>query len=241
MNNGGLVEYRIKTLALLVSGTLAAGSLVSGCASRGAGSAAQAAAAAAPAQAAAAVAPTAVTDTTAAPAAADRPGVVEGELTVVTAKVKAIDSKNRVVTLVYPDGRTAKIKCGPEVRNFAQIRVGDSVTAQFLESVEIFVSAEKVTPASGTASAVERAPEGGKPGITEVQSVEVTAVVESIDYKTRMVKLRGPEGKTKTVKAGPAVKRLDEVKQGDTVVVRYTEALSVKVTAPTETAPAKKK
>jgi hypothetical protein len=97
------------------------------------------------------------------------------------------------------------------------------------------------TPASGTASAVERAPEGGKPGITEVQSVEVTAEVESIDYKTRMVKLRGPEGKTRTVKAGPSVKRLDEVKVGDTVVVRYTEALSVQVTAPTEAVPAKKK
>jgi len=240
MNNGGLVEYRIKTLALLVSGTIAAGSLVSGCASRDAGTAAQAAATSAPAQAAIAGAPK-VSDTAASPAVTERPGVVEGELTVVTAKVKAIDSKSRVVTLVYPDGKTAKIKCGPEVRNFAQIRVGDDVTAEFLESVEIFVSSEKVTPAAGTASAVERAPLGGKPGMTEVQSVEVTAQVESIDYKTRMVKLRGPEGKTKTVKAGPEVKRLDEVKQGDTVVVRYTEAVSIRVTAPTEAAPTKKR
>ena len=236
MNSGGLVEYRIKTLALLVSGTIAAGSLVSGCASRDAGTAAKAAATSAPAQPVVAEAPK-VSD---AAAAAERPGVVEGELTVVTAKVKAIDSKNRVVTLVYPDGKTAKIKCGPEVRNFAQIRVGDDVTAEFLESVEIFVSSEKVTPAAGTASAVERAPLGGKPGMTEVQSVEVTAAVESIDYQTRMVKLRGPEGKTKTVKAGPEVKRLNEVKPGDTVVVRYTEAASIRVTAPNETAPVKK-
>lgn len=215
------MEDRVKTLLLLAASTLSAGSFVAGCASREAG----------PVAAVAAPAPKAA-EKAVAPAAEDRPGVVEGELIVVTAKVKAIDTKNRLVTLEYPDGRLVKIKCGPEVRNFAQIRVGDDVTAEFLESVEIFVSTEKTVPATGTASAVERAPLGSKPGITEVQSVEASAVVESIDYNTRMVKLRGPDGKTKTVKAGPEVKRLNEVKQGDTVVVRYTEAVSIKVTAP---------
>jgi hypothetical protein len=159
---------------------------------------------------------------------------MEGELIVVTAKVKAIDSKTRTVTLKYPDGKEAKIKCGPEVRNFEQIRVGDDVTAEFLESVEIFVTAERTDPKTGTASTVQRAPLGSKPSITEVQSIQVSAVVESIDQKTRMVKLRGPDGKTKTVKAGKEVQRLNEVDPGDTVVVRYTEAASIKVTSPTK-------
>lgn len=64
----------------------------------------------------------------------DRPGGLEGELVVSTAKVKAIDKKNRVVTLKSPDGKMAKVKCGPEVRNFAQIRIGDDVTTTFLET-----------------------------------------------------------------------------------------------------------
>jgi hypothetical protein len=226
------VENRIKTLLLVASSTLAAGSLVSGCATKDKVSAAQAAAGTtAPSPAAAAAVPK-PGDKSAVPVAADRPGAVEGELIVVTAKVKAIDAKSRVVTLKFPDGKEAKVKCGPEVRNFDQIHVGDDVTAEFLESVEIFVASEKAEPRTGTASAVQRAPLGSKPAITEVQSVEVTAVVESIDHVTRMVKLRGPDGKTKTVKAGPEVKRLDEVKQGDTVVVRYTQAASINVTAP---------
>jgi len=228
------VEDRVKTLLLLATSTIAASSFIGGCASRDAASVAQSAATTATAAQAAtpaAVAPKAA-DKSDVPAAEDRPGAMEGELIVVTAKVKAIDAKSRVVTLDFSDGSRKKIKCGPEVRNFEQIRVGDDVTAEFLESVEIFVSTEKMTPASGAARATERAPLGSKPAITEVESVEVSAVVESIDYTTRMVKLRGPEGKAKTVKAGPDVKRLNEVKKGDTVVVRYTEAVSVRVTAP---------
>jgi len=70
----------------------------------------------------------------------DRPGRLEGELVVITATVKAIDKKNRVVTLQSPDGKVAKVKCGPEVRNFAQIRVGDEVKTSLLETVELFVT-----------------------------------------------------------------------------------------------------
>ncbi len=43
--------------------------------------------------------------------AGDRPGALEGELVVITATVKAIDKKNRVVTLQTSDGKQAKIKC----------------------------------------------------------------------------------------------------------------------------------
>ncbi len=163
---------------------------------------------------------------------ADRPGAAEGELVVVTATVKAIDKKNRVVTLKYPDGKEVKVKCGPEVRNFPQIRVGDDVTAQFLNTVELFVTAPLGVPTTNTSQAMKRAPLGSKPGMVAVETVEVTAIVESIDYTTREVKLRGPEGKTLKVKAGPEVTRLNEVKQGDMVVARLTEAVSIKVTTP---------
>jgi hypothetical protein len=164
--------------------------------------------------------------------AAEKPGVAEGELMIVTAKVKAIDQKKRTVTLEYPDGKRAKIKCGPEVRNFPQIRVGDDVTAEFLETVELFVAGPGDKPAPGETTAVKRAPEGGKPGIAAIQSVEVAATVTAIDYPGRTVTLQGPEGKLLKVKAGPEVKRFDQIKQGDSVIARYTEAFSIKVAAP---------
>lgn len=162
----------------------------------------------------------------------DKPGKGEAGLIVVTATVKAIDKKKRVVTLKYPDGKEAKIKCGPEVRNFAQIKVGDEVKAEMLESVELFIADEAEKPAAEHTSEVARAPKGAKPGFAAVDSVEVKATVQSIDYKAREVVLKGPEGKLQKIKVGPAVKRLNEVKQGDTVVARMTKAVSITVSKP---------
>ncbi len=161
----------------------------------------------------------------------DRPGGLEGELVVVSAKVKTIDKKKRVVTLISSDGKVAKVKCGPEVRNFARIHVGDDVRTSFLETVELFVTGGE-KPAAERATEVGRAPLGGKPGFTAIDTAEVIATVVGIDYQTRYVTLKGPEGKVIKVKAGPEVKRLNEVRKGDSVVARLTRAVSIEVTKP---------
>ena len=162
-----------------------------------------------------------------------RPGGIEGQLVVITATVKAIDKKNRVVTLQSPDGKVAKVKCGPEVRNFAQIKVGDVVTTKFLETVELFVTGED-KPSAERTTEVGRAPLGSKPGFSAIDTVEVKASVVAINYQTRYVTLEGPEGKVIKVKAGPEVKRLNEIKEGETVVARLTRAVSIEVTKPTK-------
>lgn len=162
----------------------------------------------------------------------EKPGAAEAELLVLNAKVTHIDKKKRIVTLKYEDGRTAKVKCGPEVRNFPQIRVGDDVTAEFLESMELFVTGPGVAPDAETTTVAERAPKGAKPAMTAAKSTELIATVEDINYDTREVTLKGPQGKLFKVKAGSEVKRLNEVHKGDSVVARYTEAMSIKVTTP---------
>ncbi len=43
---------------------------------------------------------------------------------------------------------------------------------------------------------------------------------------------KGPEGNTRTIKVDPGVKRFKEVKKGDEVVVRLTEALAISVQKP---------
>jgi hypothetical protein len=161
----------------------------------------------------------------------DRPGGLEGELVVITATVKAIDKKNRVVTLQSPDGKVAKIECGPEVRNFAQIRVGDVVKTSLLETVELFVTGNN-EPAAQRVTEVGRAPLGSRPGFAAVDAVEVKASVVAIDYQTRKVTLKGPEGNVIKVTAGPEVRRLNEVKVGDSVVARLTRAVSIVVSKP---------
>lgn len=163
--------------------------------------------------------------------AQDRPGGIEGEMVVVTAIVKAIDKKSRVVTLLSSDGKVAKVKCGPEVRNFAQIRVGDEVKTSLLETVELFVTGNS-EPAAERVTEVGRAPLGSRPGFAVIDTIEVKAAVVAIDYQTRKVSLKSPDGKVKIVTAGPEVKRLNEVRVGDSVVARLTRAISIEVSKP---------
>jgi hypothetical protein len=65
--------------------------------------------------------------------------------------------------------------------------------------------------------------------ITKSQSTEVKATVMAVDQETRLVTLKGPEGNTFQVEAGPAVQHLDKVAPGDVVAVTYTESLAFEV------------
>src|SRR5215813_7086884 len=56
-----------------------------------------------------------------------------------SAKVLAIDTAKRKLTLVFPDGKKTTYKCGPEVVNFPQIQVGDQVNAKLTEEAAIFI------------------------------------------------------------------------------------------------------
>ena len=60
-------------------------------------------------------------------------------------------------------------------------------------------------------------------------AVTVTATVEKIDLATRMVTLRGPDGKSVTFRAGDQVKNLPQVKKGDKVVATYYESVAYEV------------
>ena len=62
--------------------------------------------------------------------------------------------------------------------------------------------------------------------------MEVTAKVTAIDYNKRTVTLKGPEGNEKTIGVDENVKNFDQIKVGDEVVVRHTEALAISVAKP---------
>lgn len=58
-------------------------------------------------------------------------------------------------------------------------------------------------------------------------AVHVTATVQKINYETRAVTLVGQKGEVRTIVAGPEVKRLAEIKVGDTIEAVYAEAVVV--------------
>jgi hypothetical protein len=165
--------------------------------------------------------------------AADKPGGIAVQTTTTTSTVTAIDYKARTFTLKGEDGNSVTLNAGPEVKNFAQLKKGDTVTVETVESIGIFVTPKgQVAPSAGKTEYLQTAKPGQKPGMVAVKTETVTATVTAIDYNTRVVTLKGPAGNTRTVKVGPEAKRLNEVKVGDEVTVTLTVGTAVAVTTP---------
>jgi hypothetical protein len=160
---------------------------------------------------------------------ADRPNAVVAKGASITATVEAIDYDKRTVDLKGPKGNVVTLKVGPEAKNFNQVKTGDRVTAKYFESTAIQVRKPNEPPFAEKQSSVQVAPKGASPGGVAVETSEMTAVVDAINYKTRTVTLRGPQQKTVTLKVDDSVKRLNEVKKGDEIVIRRTEALAIDV------------
>lgn len=72
----------------------------------------------------------------------------------------------------------------------------------------------------------------GMGGIGASQTITARAKVQAIDLATREVTLVGPEGNVFTVHASDAVRNLDKVKVGDTVVATYYASIALVLSAP---------
>jgi hypothetical protein len=57
----------------------------------------------------------------------------------------------------------------------------------------------------------------------------LTAKIEAVDQANRTVTVKGPMGRVVTLKVDPKVKNLAQVKVGDEIVLKYAEAVSVKL------------
>ena len=67
-----------------------------------------------------------------------KPGGMMAETQKVTARMVAVDAKQRKVTLQFADGRTKKLKVGKQV-NLANVKPGDNVVVQVTEALVILV------------------------------------------------------------------------------------------------------
>jgi Cu/Ag efflux protein CusF len=92
---------------------------------------------------------------------------------------------------------------------------------------------EQAAPAATAGTTVQQSDEG----ITRTDVVRVTATVESIDQKTRMVTLRGADGETTTFRVDDAVQNLPQVKKGDQVDASFVQSVAVQVLKPGEASP----
>ncbi len=155
-------------------------------------------------------------------------GVIASDTVTLTAKVEAVDQAKRLVTLRGPDGRVVKVKVDPAVKNLPQVKVGDTVTAVYRESIAIEVIRGGGAPGASAEVVGARAAPGQKPAGLVAERIRITAKIRAIDTAKSRIELQEPNGQVQWLPVqNPGVLR--DLKVGDDVQVVYTEALAVAV------------
>jgi hypothetical protein len=160
---------------------------------------------------------------------AKAPGMVGVAETVkATATITAIDAATRAVTLKGPEGKEMTVTAGPEVKNFAQLKVGDKVDLQYVEALTLELKKGSTAPVSRTEQAgAAAAKPGEKPAGAVGRQVTIVAEVVGLDPKTQTVTLKGPQRTVDLKVKDPAQFKL--VAKGDRVEATYTEAMAIAV------------
>jgi hypothetical protein len=162
-------------------------------------------------------------------ARADKPGVAAEEAVEAVVVVRGVNHKARTVTLQGPRGKMMTMQVPPQAQNLDQVYAGAKFRVRYLRSLAVFISPVGGKPSADEASTMELAEKGATPGGVVVSVKQIQARVEEIDYNARTIVLKGPKGNLVDLAVDERVKRLNEVKKGDIVVVRYTEALAMKM------------
>lgn len=159
----------------------------------------------------------------------DRPSFAASQTMVVTAVVEAIDHETRVVTLRRADDVSITFTASDEVRNLAQVSVGDVLVAEFVETITIDVlPGDGLEPDAAEAAALARTEEGEMPGVAAMDSTVVISTVEDINIEANTFKLKGPDGVvTEYTARNP--ENLKRSKVGDIVVITDTVAVAMTV------------
>ena len=169
------------------------------------------------------------------------PGKVAMAQTVkATATITAIDAATRAVTLKGPKGNEMVVTAGPEVKNFAQLKVGDQVNIEYIESLALELKKGGGAPVAAT---VKEGAAGAKPGERPagIMGRQVTVVADVIDVnaETQMVTLKGPQRTIEVKARDPEQFKL--IKKGDQIQATYTEAMAIAVAPVAAPAAAPKK
>jgi hypothetical protein len=169
----------------------------------------------------------------AAPTSMPQPSVQREKLQEISATVVSVDQATRMLGLQGDDGSTASFAVGEEVRNFAQIRVGDKVVVSYYRGIAAELQ-PKGTPLSKKVDQLDMttgAQPGTKPGAGAGSAVRGTVVIEKADTKANTVTFKRPDGSSRTlpVESPEGREFLAKLKKGDQVEVLYIEAVAIEV------------
>ena len=150
---------------------------------------------------------------------------VTSQMRTETATVEAIDASTRAVTLKRADGTYVTTMAGPEIKRFAEVKVGDTVTAKYYDTLVIRVKqpgeSDLLSRATGTTGS-----EQVLPGGTKAKQVTLTVTITAIDPEAPSITFTGAND-WKHTSAVQDKAALAKVKVGDKVDIVWTEALLV--------------
>jgi len=157
------------------------------------------------------------------------PGQASVENTVdVTATIVAIDKTTRDITLKGPKGNWVVVTAGPEVKNFDQMNVGDTVHARYVEALVLELKKGNDLAVTRTEEAsAQGAMPGQQPHGVAGRRITVVADVVAVNKETQTVTLQGPQLAADVKVTDPD--KLRRIKKGDQVYATYTQALALVV------------
>ena len=103
----------------------------------------------------------------------------------VTATIEAIDHSGRLVTLKGPEGELETIYAPPEMKRFDELKVGDTITVRYYESIAYAIrkpGQPRGLPAA-TGTEITRG-QGAWPSGTIARQETATVTIKAIDPKT---------------------------------------------------------
>ena len=151
----------------------------------------------------------------------------------VDAVVTKVDSKTRTVTLKDKDGTFTNFVAGPEIKNFAQIKVGDrlTVTHELAIAIELVKVNNQGVRSEVQTSTQTSAALGSKPASVISNTTIIIANVVSVDRQKMTVSVKGPKGKTDTYRVKSA-SLLKDIAINDEVKITLYDAMAASFAAP---------
>ena len=138
-----------------------------------------------------------------------------------TSTVVSVDTKTRTLHLKNDQGKITAYKAGPEVSNFAGIKVGDEVEAIVADECAVGLVATGTKLSSSNQVVTVRSPSGGPP--MSVNTRVYIAVLVSADSMAHTVTLRLADGTLKNVKVNENID-LSNLSPGAEITVQLSEA-----------------
>lgn len=145
-----------------------------------------------------------------------------------TAKVTAIDYKTRVATLQDAQGNSYQVQAPPEIKRFNDIKVGDTITFTYQESVALAVVKPGAAMPEAQSSPTVTRGTGSKPSGTISQTQSTTVTIQSIDMNKPEITVKTQDGRVLSMKVQDK-NNLTGLKPGDVVQITYTEAIMMSV------------